>query len=300
MQLNLTIGQEYSQEEIESAFKTGLGSQLPGILPKKPGEVVKQPYVILFSKYKNRYGDKMDGEIIYYVGHGPKEKDQVMERGNGNLRLAESNNEDRIIFGFKKEQANKGWTYMGILRLLDVLIGKNELGSRIFEFKLESTNIASPGDIEEVLDDVEDTDPSLISENEPVIQNIKRKARSIAFSDEIKKLYNYKCAICMVERFNRKGNPEVEAAHIYPKEKNGPDKVINGISLCRLHHWAFDNGLLSIDNDYNVIIPDEIKYDKNYKDIYKFENKKILLPHKNQFKPHRIYLEAHRKMHGLN
>lgn len=298
MEFNLQIGEEYTQKELESIFETGLGSQLPGILPKKPGEVIKQPYVFLFSKYDNRYGDRMEGKIIYYVGFGKKEEDQKMIRGN--LRLAESEKEGRIIFGFKKEKNNIGWTYIGILRLLDVLEGENDLGKKIFEFKLESTGIASPFDVKDAIEYIEDTQPSLTSDNEPKIQNVKRKARSVAFSDDVKKIYDYQCAVCKIKRLNKKGKPEVEAAHIYPKEKNGPDKVINGISLCRLHHWAFDNGLLAISDNYEVIVPDWIKNDENYEDIYKLEGYKVILPTNNQFQPHKIYLEAHRKMHGLN
>lgn len=298
MAFDIDIGQEYTQKEIESMFKTGLGSQLPGILPKKPGEVIKKPYVFLFSKYDNRYGDKMEGEIIYYVGFGKKEEDQKMIRGN--LRLAESNKEGRIIFGFKKEKSSKGWTYIGILRLLDVLIGENELGKKIYEFKLESTGIASPYDVENSLEVVENITPSLTSDTEPKVVSVKRKARSVAFSDNVKKIYDYRCAICQIKRLNKEGNPEVESAHIYPKEKNGPDKIINGIALCKLHHWAFDNGLIGISDDYKVIIPSWIKNDYSYEDIYKFEGEKILLPSKNNFLPHKIYLRAHRKMHGLN
>lgn len=298
MKLNLTIGDEYKQKDIEAIFKTGLGSQLPGILPKDSGDVIKQPYVFLFSKHDSKYGDRMEEQIIYYVGHGPAEKDQKMKAGN--LRLAQSNEQNRVIFGFKKEKGNSGWTYIGILRLLDVVEGENEKGSRIFEFKLESTGIAWPYDVEDALEEVKDTTPSLTSKDEPEIKEFKRKARNAAFSNNIKELYEYRCAVCGIKRFNKKGNPEVEAAHIYPKEKNGPDKLINGISLCKLHHWAFDNGLLSITDDYKVIVPTEINDDKNYEDITKFRGQKILLPAKNQFKPHKLYLEAHRKMHKLN
>jgi putative restriction endonuclease len=54
-------------------------------------------------------------------------------------------------------------------------------------------------------------------------------------------------AICHIRRLNLVGNPEMEAAPILPKKLRGTDHPQNGISLCRLHHWAFDNGLFSID-----------------------------------------------------
>ena len=92
----------------------------------------------------------------------------------------------------------------------------------------------------------------------------------------------------------------MESSHIFPKEKDGSDDLRNGISLCKLHHWAFDEGLMSVTDDFNVIIGDWIKGDENYEAIYKFEGKKISLPKEVKFNPHPIYLREHRKNHGFH
>ena len=45
-----------------------------------------------------------------------------------------------------------------------------------------------------------------------------------------------------------------DAAHIIPFKISGNNDVRNGISLCRLHHWSFDKGLISVDRNYKVIV----------------------------------------------
>ncbi|OAT86014.1 hypothetical protein A6P54_17870 [Bacillus sp. MKU004] len=36
-------------------------------------------------------------------------------------------------------------------------------------------------------------------------------------------------------------------AHIKWFSQNGPDIVNNGLALCKIHHWAFDKGAISIE-----------------------------------------------------
>ncbi|WP_244531481.1 HNH endonuclease [Halogranum amylolyticum] len=52
------------------------------------------------------------------------------------------------------------------------------------------------------------------------------------------------------------GDPEVEAAHIYPRSENGADDPRNGLALCKLHHWAFDSGWLAVSDDYEILVKD--------------------------------------------
>lgn len=40
--------------------------------------------------------------------------------------------------------------------------------------------------------------------------------------------------------------PGIDAAHILPWAVYDLDKIYNGVTLCKLHHWAFDEGILLI------------------------------------------------------
>jgi putative restriction endonuclease len=66
--------------------------------------------------------------------------------------------------------------------------------------------------------------------------------------------YDHRCALCGVRIVTSEGHTAVEAAHIKPWSRFKDDDLRNGIALCRLCHWAFDEGLMSVDGGYNVLI----------------------------------------------
>ena len=126
---------------------------------------------------------------------------------------------------------------------------------------------------------------------------VSRIVRDASFIEQVKENYDCSCAVCGKTRFSRLKNPEVESAHIYPKEENGSDDLRNGIALCRLHHWALDKGLFSIKDDYSIVVEGRIRKDNNYEEIYRYEGKKIRPP--KAYPPHRIFLRGHRRLHGF-
>jgi putative restriction endonuclease len=127
--------------------------------------------------------------------------------------------------------------------------------------------------------------------------NIKIRAR--VFRERVRKLYDFSCSVCGRIRYTRSEKPEVEASHIYPRRNNGSNEERNGIALCKLHHWAFDNGLFSIKDDYSIIIEERIRDKEDYEEITCFENEKIRLPENKDLPPHPIFLREHRKIHGF-
>jgi putative restriction endonuclease len=48
----------------------------------------------------------------------------------------------------------------------------------------------------------------------------------------------------------------IDAAHIHWRAHRGPDDAENGIALCKLHHWAFDKGILGIDGEKRICMAD--------------------------------------------
>ena len=53
---------------------------------------------------------------------------------------------------------------------------------------------------------------------------------------------------------NGGGRAEAQAAHIQPVAENGPDSLRNGVALSSTFHWMFDRGLISIDDDYSLLL----------------------------------------------
>lgn len=101
----------------------------------------------------------------------------------------------------------------------------------------------------------------------------KRIARSFVFRETIQKIYENTCAICKKGLKSPNGPVEVTAAHIVPKSRHGSDDARNGISICRTHHWAFDNGLFSVDENRKIIVP---------KSILRIKENKPLLPYNGE------------------
>jgi len=78
---------------------------------------------------------------------------------------------------------------------------------------------------------------------------IMRAFRDARFRPLVLQAYRSTCAICGTAL------KLVDAAHIIPvSDPRGDDDVTNGLALCRLHHAAYDTGLIGVRSDYTVIL----------------------------------------------
>jgi putative restriction endonuclease len=292
---NLKIGDKFTKDEIEAKFNTNFGRSIRGITLSKWEDETR--YILLFSRADGPYTDKFEGDVLYYDGEG-QNKDQ--ELTDSNKALIESNETGRAIYGFRQYEPRGRWEYLGILEVLDYSYMKKN-GFMTYEFKLRKRDLDIPPEIS-----IEQEDIEFLTQEAPELTDdtdydyYKRKKRDAAFSRIIKEIYDNSCSVCGKKRFTNSGYPEVEAAHIYPKSKDGSDDPRNGLSLCKLHHWAFDNGLFSIGNDFTIKINSRIAADDNYEEIWKYQDEKISLPLKNKYNPDILFLTEHRKLHEFN
>lgn len=81
-------------------------------------------------------------------------------------------------------------------------------------------------------------------------EEYKPEARSVAFRRIVVKAYNFTCAMCRIRVMTPEGRSAVVAAHIVPWSESYNDDPRNGLSLCGLHHWVFDEGLVTISDDH--------------------------------------------------
>ncbi|WP_428118144.1 HNH endonuclease [Candidatus Poriferisodalis sp.] len=74
-----------------------------------------------------------------------------------------------------------------------------------------------------------------------------RGSSGARFSKEVRRVWDDTCAFCSL-RLPGDGTigSGVDAAHILPWRHFDLDRVDNGVCLCKLHHWAFDQMLLAI------------------------------------------------------
>ena len=94
----------------------------------------------------------------------------------------------------------------------------------------------------------------------------------------------------------------VDGSHILPFAEFRDDRFDNGISLCKNHHWAFDRGWFSIDDNYRIIIAKERLHEEpseHTRQMQDFHGEQILLPTKAEYEPRLAALEWHRKHWGI-
>ena len=128
----------------------------------------------------------------------------------------------------------------------------------------------------------------------PIIERVvARPFRDAAFAVAVKGAYRDTCAMTGLKIINGAGRTEVQAAHIQPVAKNGSDSPRNGIALSGTVHWMFDQGLVSIDDDFSILVAKDRLPDKALRLLN--ENRRLILPPREDMKPHRHYLGYHRE-----
>jgi putative restriction endonuclease len=75
-----------------------------------------------------------------------------------------------------------------------------------------------------------------------------------SFRERVIEAYQTTCSLCRLRH-----RELLDAAHIIPDiEERGIPSVSNGISLCKLHHAAFDSFMIGISPDYKVQVREDI------------------------------------------
>ena len=89
---------------------------------------------------------------------------------------------------------------------------------------------------------------------EYITRNVRQRLHQRGFHIRVLKAYRDLCTICRL-----KHRELLDAAHIIPdSEPDGHPVVQNGLALCKLHHAAYDKGVLGISPDYEVAIREDV------------------------------------------
>lgn len=127
----------------------------------------------------------------------------------------------------------------------------------------------------------------------PIVEMIvSRPFREKSFMHNVRTAYSNRCAITGLKLINGGGRPEVQAAHIQPVASNGPDSVRNGLALSGTVHWMFDRGLISVGDDYKILISKNHVPDDAFRLLN--QNGMINLPKDITLYPNAHFLKFHR------
>ena len=88
-----------------------------------------------------------------------------------------------------------------------------------------------------------------------------RMARDRAFRNKILSQYGYRCAFTGRKFVSPLSSKTVglDAAHVIPVLANGSDHPANGLPLSKELHWAFDQGLIGVNADRQILVPNSVR-----------------------------------------
>jgi putative restriction endonuclease len=112
-----------------------------------------------------------------------------------------------------------------------------------------------------------------------------------SFRERVLRAYASKCSLCSL-----KHKELLDAAHIIPDTHElGSPIVQNGLSLCKIHHAAFDNNIIGISPDYMIQIRSDVLIEIDgpmlKHGIQSLNNHKLILPKHNRDWPDKQRLD---------
>ncbi len=122
--------------------------------------------------------------------------------------------------------------------------------------------------------------------------------RSASFRSGVISLYEHRCALCHLKVVSSRGQFIVDGAHIKPFAKFRDDRLRNGLSLCKNHHWAFDRGWFGIDDEYRLVVPGDRASETapaGARTMQDYHGQVILLPARADYLPDPEALQWHRQ-----
>ena len=127
-------------------------------------------------------------------------------------------------------------------------------------------------------------------------EDYQAAVRDQGFRRAVVRIYDHRCAFCGLRLLTSDGRTVVDAAHIVPWSTSHDDDLHNGMALCRLCHWTFDQGLLGVSSKYLMLMSGELRIAQNMAGyLLTLENRSIIGPQEEELWPHREALKWHRQ-----
>ncbi len=124
-----------------------------------------------------------------------------------------------------------------------------------------------------------------------ITATVRQRLHQRSFRIRVLDAYRERCSLCNLR------HPELlDAAHIIPDGQPGGDPIVpNGLSLCKIHHAAFDRNFLGITPDYNIDVRADILKENDgpmlQHGLKELHEKKIILPRRKDDRPKPELLE---------
>lgn len=141
---------------------------------------------------------------------------------------------------------------------------------------------------------LEEPEPVLVEdplERKYAVRDTRVRLHQARFRGRVLVAYSSLCAICRLKELRL-----LDAAHIVGDlEATGDPVIANGLSLCSIHHRAFDQDLVGVSPDYRVHVSQRLLDDEDgpMLELLKgFHHTPIVVPSRNAWRPDRERLAA--------
>jgi putative restriction endonuclease len=242
----------------------------PAVLPEMPLTITTAP---IREGEPRPYEDGIDerGLLNYrYRGTDPGHRDNV------GLRLAMQRRAPLIyLFGVVRGQYMPAWP---------VFVVGDDPGDLCFKVAVDDQRLAlgaKQAEAEQVVD----------ARRSYLAAVTMRRLHQATFRERVLRAYHESCAICRLRH-----RELLEAAHILlDGHPRGEPIVPNGLSLCKLHHAAFDRHILGIRPDYVIEIRRDILEETDgpmlLHGLQGVAGSRLILPHGSGNRPRPDFLE---------
>ena len=128
-----------------------------------------------------------------------------------------------------------------------------------------------------------------------VTREVKQRIHQSAFRERVLSAYDNQCAFCRL-----KHRKLLDASHIIPdSDIYGEPIVSNGLSLCKIHHAAFDKFFIGVTSEYKIMVRDDLLKERDglmlKYGIQELQGKQIILPQNKKLRPDQNRLEKRYK-----
>lgn len=118
-----------------------------------------------------------------------------------------------------------------------------------------------------------------------VTRQVRQRIHQRSFRDRVLRAYRERCSVCRLKHARL-----LDAAHIVPdSDESGEPIVSNGLSLCKIHHAAFDGEYFGIRPDYRIVVRPEIMEEKDgpmlKHGLQEINESKIIVPRQSGSRP---------------
>jgi putative restriction endonuclease len=135
------------------------------------------------------------------------------------------------------------------------------------------------------------SDPSEFYRRKYITTLVEQRAHQQSFRMRVLAAYNSQCCLCKLNFAEL-----LDASHIVPdNEPKGDPIVPNGLTLCKIHHTAFDVNIIGISPDYKIHIREDILHEIDgpmlKHGIQEMNNCSIILPSRKNDYPDKERLD---------